>query len=175
MKRNHRSQEGFTLIEILVVVILLGILATIIIPQISVSTEDAKLNTLKTNLNHLRSAVELYYYQHNNTYPGATKHTDGAAVGSDAEAEAAFIPQLTQYTSLTGEVATSGDSTYQFGPYIKSATLPTNPFNNAADIVCDYDETNITARDSSGASAGYKFYPQTGILVSGDNGQHNDL
>ena len=138
MKSQSRGRAGFTLIEILVVVILLGILATIIIPQISVSTEDAKLNTLKTNLNHLRSGVELYYYQHNNTYPGATKHTDGAAVGSDAEAEAAFIPQLTQYTSLTGEVATSGDSTYQFGPYIKSATLPTNPFNNAADIVCDY-------------------------------------
>ena len=175
MASQFKSRAGFTLIEILVVVILLGILATIIIPQISVSTEDAKLNTLKTNLNHLRSAVELYYYQHNNTYPGATKHTDGAAVGSDAEAEAAFIPQLTQYTSLTGEVATSGDSTYQFGPYIKSATLPTNPFNNAADIVCDYDETNITARDSTGASAGYKFYPQTGILISGDDGQHNDL
>jgi type II secretory pathway pseudopilin PulG len=154
---------------------MLGILATIIIPQISVSTEDAKLNTLKTNLNHLRSAVELYYYQHNNTYPGATKHTDGTAVGSDGDAEAAFIPQLTQFTDLNGEVATSGDSTYQFGPYIKSATLPTNPFNNGSDIVCDYDETDITARDSTGASAGYKFYPVTGVLISGDNGQHNDL
>jgi prepilin-type N-terminal cleavage/methylation domain-containing protein len=175
MKRNFRSREGFTLIEILVVVILLGILATIIIPQISVSTEDAKLNTLKTNLNHLRSAVELYYYQHNNTYPGATKHTDGTSVGSDAEAVAAFIPQLTQYSSLTGEVATSGSSIYQFGPYIKSATLPANPFNNASEIACDYDETDITARDSSGSNTGYKFYPQTGVLISGDNGQHNDL
>jgi prepilin-type N-terminal cleavage/methylation domain-containing protein len=175
MKRNFKGQEGFTLIEILVVVILLGILATIIIPQISVSTEDAKLNTLKTNLNHLRSAVELYYYQHNNTYPGATKPTDGTAVGSDADAEAAFIPQLTQYTDLSGEVATSGDSTYQFGPYIKSATLPTNPFNNRTDVVCDYDEDNITTRDSSGDTAGYKFYSVTGVLISGDNGKHNDL
>lgn len=175
MNRNFRGREGFTLIEILVVVILLGILATIIIPQISVSTEDAKLNTLKTNLNHLRSAVELYYYQHNNTYPGATKHTDGTVVGSDAEAGAALIPQLTQYSSLTGEVATSGSSTYQFGPYIKSAALPTNPFNNVSDVTCDYDETDITARDSTGDNVGYKFYPQTGVLISGDNGQHNDL
>ncbi len=175
MKKKLKSREGFTLIEILVVVILLGILATIIIPQISVSTEDAKLNTLKTNLSHLRSAVELYYYQHNNTYPGATKHTDGTVVGSDGDAATAFIPQLTQYTSVSGEVATSGSSVYQFGPYIKSATLPSNPFNNNYDIVCDYDEINITARDSTGANVGYKFYPQTGVLISGDNGQHNDL
>ena len=43
-KRN--KQAGFTLIEMLIVVLLLGILAMLIIPQISVSTEDAMENTL---------------------------------------------------------------------------------------------------------------------------------
>ena len=54
------DQSGFTLIEILIVVILLGILATIIIPQVSVSSDDAKLNTCKTNLSNMRSAIELF-------------------------------------------------------------------------------------------------------------------
>ena len=51
-KLKLNEQSGFTLIEILIVVILLGILATIIIPQVSVSSDDAKLNTLRTNLSN---------------------------------------------------------------------------------------------------------------------------
>ena len=45
MKRKRLSkQNGFTLIEMLIVVIVLGILAAIIVPQIAVSTDDAKIN-----------------------------------------------------------------------------------------------------------------------------------
>ena len=71
-----KSRDGFTLIEMLIVIIILGILAMVIIPQITVSQEDAKVSTLKTNLTGIRSAIELYYAQHNNIYPGVKK-TDG--------------------------------------------------------------------------------------------------
>ena len=74
-RTTSRNQSGFTLIEMLIVVIVLGILAMIIIPQISVSTDEAKLSTLRTNLGSLRGAIELYYHQHG-AYPGAKK-TDG--------------------------------------------------------------------------------------------------
>jgi general secretion pathway protein G len=57
LNKNNQNQDGFTLIEILIVVILLGILATVIIPQVNVSIDDAKLNTLKTNLKRMRSAI----------------------------------------------------------------------------------------------------------------------
>ena len=169
------SQSGFTLIEILIVVILLGILATIIIPQVSVSSDDAKLNALKTNLGNMRSAIELYYYQHANTYPGAkTELSGGAATTSDALAATAFEEQMLKFSNGAGEVAVSGSSEYPYGPYMKSI-LPTNPFNNLTSVVCDYDETDITVKDSTGANAGWKFYPVTGILVSGDGGAHNTL
>ena len=96
------EQNAFTLVEILVVVLLLGILATIIIPQISVSTDDSKLSTLKSNLTQLRSSVELYYYQHNNTYPGHGLPTvKPGDVDSDAKA---FIAQLTRYTDASGNI-----------------------------------------------------------------------
>jgi prepilin-type N-terminal cleavage/methylation domain-containing protein len=42
MKKTSKNQFGFTLIEMLIVIIILGILAMVIIPQISVSTGDAK-------------------------------------------------------------------------------------------------------------------------------------
>ena len=79
-----KSRDGFTLIEMLIVIIILGILAMVIIPQITVSQEDAKMSTLKTNLAGIRSAIELYYAQHNNTYPGVKKVDGTLADVADA-------------------------------------------------------------------------------------------
>ena len=174
MKTYQRAKDhhGFTLFELLV--ILLGVLATIIIPQISVSSDDAKLNALKTNLSNMRKTIETYYYQHSNTFPGANKETDGTATGSDDEAATAFVAQLQKYSSATGVANNSGTSDYAYGPYLKHG-IPTNPFNNLNTVVCDYDETDITQKTSGGATAGWKFYPKTGILVSGDNGAHDTL
>jgi general secretion pathway protein G len=172
---NVKGQAGFTLIEMLIVVIVLGILAMIIIPQISVSTEDAKLNTLTTNLGSLRNAVELYYHQHNSRYPGAINHTTGAATASDAEAIAAFLPQMTQYTDQAGLTSTTKAGNFIYGPYLKNTTLPTNPFNDKNDITCDFDEADITVRSSAGQDFGWKFYPVTGVLIAADNGAHDNL
>ena len=168
-------QAGFTLIEILIVVILLGILATIIIPQVSVSTDDAKLNTLKTSLNNIRGAVELYYYQHNNKYPGQIDPSDGDGAPADAAAAAAaFTAQLTMYTSATGQTATSKDTTtFKYGPYLKEG-LPYNPYNDDKTVVCDNSTNDITAKTDSGTDKGWKFYTETGVLLS-DDGDHNDL
>ena len=170
---RHESQAGFTLIEILIVVILLGILATIIIPQVSVSSDDAKLNAVKTNLANMRSAIELYYYQHNNKFPGALDETsEGTATSSDSDAASAFVEQLTKYTNSGGKANNSGTSDYPYGPYLR-AGVPMNPFNNLNTVTTDYDETDITAKASSG-TFGWKFYPQTGILLAND-GSHDSL
>ena len=178
-KRNRRTlkgQSGFTLIEILIVVILLGVLATIIIPQISVSSDDAKQNALKTNLINIRSLVELYYYQHNNTYPGGRKN-DGTATPNETEAATAFAEQLTQFTDIDGKVSTSYTGSYVYGPYLKGAGLPTNPYNNQSDVVCDISTTNITTRNSASSDNAWKFYTQTGILIAADGtaGTHDNL
>ncbi len=170
MKLN--KQSGFTLIEMLIVVLLLGILAMLIIPQISVSTDDARLNTLHSNLGTMRNAIELYYHQHNETYPGEN-NVSGAAAGTAAEAQAAFLAQLTQYTDINGDVAVAADATHIYGPYIKSTTLPTNPYNNDNSVVCDIATNDITAR-TSGGTQGWKFYTITGVLMAND-GTHDTL
>jgi general secretion pathway protein G len=175
MRSTIKSQYGFTLIEMLIVIIILGILAMIIIPQLSVSTSDAKLQTLQTNLATLRNAVELYYHQHEGKYPGSTKATDGTAVGTDGEAEIAFLAQLTKYSGSDGKTADEKVAPAIYGPYLKGLVLPTNPFNNKNDVVCDFDEANITTRSSAGQDFGWKFYPVTGVLIPADKAAHDTL
>jgi len=92
--KKLRNQAGFTLIEMLIVVILLGILAMLIVPQISVSTEDAKLSSLRANLGAMRNAIELYYYEHNNTYPG---ENDISGTATTAPATAGLLTALFRF------------------------------------------------------------------------------
>ena len=131
---RRRDQAGFTLIEMLIVIILLGILAAIIIPQVSVTTEDAKVSALKSDLSSLRSAIELYYVQHNNVYPGGKDITGGTPANA-AAAATAFVQQLTRYTSVTGAVANAKDATYKYGPYVKGGALPANPYGDLNSVI----------------------------------------
>src|SRR6185295_7253169 len=61
---------AFTLIEILIVVVILGILATIVVPQFSNASINAKENTLKDELRYLRTQIVVYKAQHHDIAPG---------------------------------------------------------------------------------------------------------
>ena len=58
-----RVRRGFTLVELLVVVLILSALAFIAVPRISQSATNAKINACKTNVDLLNSQIELYYSQ----------------------------------------------------------------------------------------------------------------
>jgi len=164
------KQSGFTLIEMLIVIIILGILAMIIIPQITVSTEDAKVSTLKANLTGMRSAIEVYYAQHNMTYPGVK--TDGTNAAGSA---AAFISQLTQFTNAEGQVSGTKTVTHIYGPYIKGGVLPANPFiadttkNNLVSVAATADVTLPRAL-LEGSVNGWAYLPAIGIFYANDSG-----
>jgi general secretion pathway protein G len=57
---THQKQSAFTLIEIMVVVVILGILAATIIPQFMGTTADAKISSAKSTIAELESAIERY-------------------------------------------------------------------------------------------------------------------
>ncbi|MCC6427031.1 MAG: type II secretion system protein [Phycisphaerales bacterium] len=63
------KSKAFTLIEILIVVVLLGILAAIVVPQFSNATQESKLRATLEQLHHLRNALDVYGVQHNNQFP----------------------------------------------------------------------------------------------------------
>lgn len=171
-----RDQSGFTLIEMLVVVIILGILAMIIVPQITVSTQDARLNTLQTNLNSVRSAIEVYAAQHGNRYPGVYAETDGTTLtATDAAARIAFLAQLTQFTNANGQVQATKDATFKYGPYLKIGSLPTNPFNEDTDVVCVFNQNDITAARTASGTQGWRYYAPIGVFFANDSAAHAAL
>jgi len=175
IKRMLKDQAGFTLIEMLIVVILLGILAMLIIPQISVSTADANINTLQSNLASLRNAIELYYHQHNEVYPGAVSEADGTTATTNANADEAFIAQLTQYTDINGQTSTSKVGNFIYGPYLKATALPTNPFNVLSTLACDVAVVEVTNRTLIAPETAWAFHPVTGVFFANDAGGHNTL
>ncbi len=54
-------RKGFTLIELIIVVAILGALAAIAIPRITTSTTTAKTNAYKTNIDIMNTQIEMYY------------------------------------------------------------------------------------------------------------------
>jgi general secretion pathway protein G len=113
-KRNRRS--AFTLIEVLIVVVVMAILAGALIPQLTSSTGDAKKSSLKFNVQTMRTQIQVYATQHNNTFP----------------AVATFANQMTLPSDASGGTTGTG---LPYGPYIQGGVLPTNPYNNSAAVV----------------------------------------
>ena len=59
---RKRRRSGFSLLELLAVVTILGIIAVVVIPRISVSSTTAKQNSHLQNVSELNSAIERYYF-----------------------------------------------------------------------------------------------------------------
>ena len=78
-----KKRKGFTLIEVLVVVIILGVLATIVIPKIASSTGDAKAAKCSANWGMLIRALELYSVNNDGVYPADQAGFDADVLGED--------------------------------------------------------------------------------------------
>jgi general secretion pathway protein G len=165
---KNSIQRGFTLVELLIVVIILAILAAIIIPQFTAATDDATQSAYDTNIANIRSAIDLYRQQHGD-YPGAVASTGaGCPAGSTnvvgAIGEPAFLAQLRNYTNAGGVACTGTDATFRYGPYLKDV-LPVNPLG---DTTPNNTVTVVTAGIlglSSGNTDGWRFDSVTGEFI----------
>ncbi len=67
-----KHQRGFTLVEILIVVVILGILAAIVVPQFTSASTDAKRAALAAQLQTIRKQIQLYSVHHDGALPVIT-------------------------------------------------------------------------------------------------------
>ena len=94
-KQCESDEHGFTLVELLVVAVILTILASIVVPQFTTSTDDARSAALNATLARMRSAIDLYRSQHA-MYP--TKNDlAGGSVGLAGATPLVFSTQLAYY------------------------------------------------------------------------------
>ena len=110
----RRIRKGFTLVEILIVVIILGILAAIVIPQFTNASQEARENSTHSLLQTIRAQLELYKLQHGDLWPTTS--------GNPVAAEFAW-------SSLTG---TTTYASKTFGPYLQQ--VPVNPLNGSSTV-----------------------------------------
>jgi general secretion pathway protein G len=114
IRRGHNT--GFTLIEVLLVVVIMAVLAGAILPAYMGTADDAKTSSLRHNLSVMQAQLEVYRVQHLNRYP---------AIQDNA------LLQLTSATNATGEIGQPGP-TYPLGPYLVEA--PMNPFDGSKKV-----------------------------------------
>jgi general secretion pathway protein G len=143
MKRM--AKKGFTLVEILIVVIILGILAAIVIPQFTEASAEARISNVMTNLQTIRSQLLLYKTQHQEVYPGST--TDATIFGS----------QMTTYTNVTGGTSATPTTLFPYGPYLQ--TVPANPVSGIATVTVVSQAAGFAAPAADG---GWWFNMMTG-------------
>ena len=156
---NRRGRGGFTLVELLIVVIILAILAAIVVPQFIGATDDARLASADTTLTNMRASIDLYYNQHAE-YPSALADGGAGLINTSA----AFISQLSQYTTADGDVALTKDATHIYGPYLRKAQIPTDPMTQSAALKIETaGALGLVAE--AGDPGGYRFDNLTGQFL----------
>lgn len=134
-------KNGFTLVELMIVVAILGILGAIVLPTYQSHASEAKISAAKSNLHTLRAQIELYKIQHEGSLPG---YVSGAPI-PEGMLELQFIGTSEVTGMPTESKAPAG--TYLYGPYLVS--IPSNPFNGesaltySADFATDVGDPNI--------------------------------
>jgi general secretion pathway protein G len=158
-----RSKGGFTLIEILIVVVILGILAAIVLPQFSNASQTAKQNTLKDDLRYLRTQIIVYSAQHRDTPPG---YPGGSRSASPTVTD--FLSQMTNRTNESGSTGAPA-ATYPFGPYLQK--MPPNPINALDTIKIVADNAALPTADGT---TGWIYKAQTQEIIPNLAGNDQD-
>jgi len=104
-RTNARKKRGFSLLELVIVVVIIGIIAAIAIPRMSRGTAGASDSAVAGDLAVVRNGLDLFAAEHAGKFPTLAKIEN----------------QLTQYTdgTITAAPVATKDATHIYGPYLR--------------------------------------------------------
>lgn len=140
LSKFHRSQKGFTLIELMIVVVIIGILAALAIPRFMRATTKSKQSEAKAILKQIY-VMEHAYRQEKDTYWGngisasATNPNNFATLGVEIQASARYTYSIVSTANTFTCTATSGILD-------DDATVDTWTITDAGTLTCTSDDAS---------------------------------
>lgn len=158
--RNDKS--GFSLAEILIVIALIGILASVVLLNLGSSETKAKERTLQGQLQAMRTAIDLYRSDHGR-YPCA----QGDFYYPCSQVQ--FERKLTYFTRADGAASATKSTTYTYGPYLEE--FPTDPFSELDTVEWSLGSERLMATivnevDGSDGTGGWYYEPESGNIIA---------
>src|SRR5258706_3443724 len=166
LARYWLGGRGFTLIQILIVVVILGLLGAVVLPRFSDASITSRENTLKDDLRYARTQIIVFKAQHGDTapaYPGGK--------GSANPTEQDFLLQMTVPTDEFCNVIKLSTQK-KLGPYMKK--MPANPLNGLSTILIVPNGKSMPPAGLPANSTGWIYKPQTLELIPNTTGNDSE-
>lgn len=129
---QHNVKKGFTLIELVMVIVIISVLAVIIIPKFVGQRAQAEIASTKANLESLRTAVQLYYASEGGSYPATLDTlTEAAPVTGEIYMRRIPVPSVKNTDGATADAFTYDATT-------GSVTVGLEGTDANGDTIADY-------------------------------------
>lgn len=136
------------LLDILIMLIVFVSIAAVVSPRFSIASSDARLTRMVSNLQKVRSQIQIYAIQHDGLLPGQKKEGENIR-------EADFVKDLANKNPKTGR------------SYLEQ--IPENPFNEFRTVTC-VNKNNLLPDGTEGT--GWWFNAADGRFHACDNAFH---